>query len=659
MLTMKSKIKEVYSNPIGHDAIAQLLRQLGVGEGWITNPVIGNLRLRTLAFLSRFTVPQDFFDALLTLLNTDADDKSDAISRAGGNEMLATDEARTPQWWKEAVFYQIYPQSFKDSNGDGIGDLCGIIEKLDYLQSLGVNALWLSPIYDSPNDDNGYDIRDYRAIMKQFGTMNDFDELLTQVHARGMRLIMDLVVNHTSDEHRWFKEALANSASKYRDYYFFRPLDAKNSKPFNNWLSFFSGSAWNFYPEQGTQALHLFSKKQMDLNWDNPEVRSDITTMVNWWLDKGIDGFRMDVINYISKREGLPDGNDTIHDVMGYKGIEHYFYGPHLNEYLRELHEKAFAPHRAFSVGETPGIGMRTGELLTAQSRGELDMVFSFDQLETPGHTRFDDYSYDLNYLKKYFIEWQSDYSPECWMSLFYENHDNPRMVSKVNPDPSLRAPLAKLLATLQLTLKGTPFIFQGQELGSINQEFRSIADVRDIESINLFHELVDGGATESDAFATVLAGSRDHARVPMEWDETAANGGFTDAGVTPWIAPMHSESARKWSAAAQASQPDSVLNYYRELIELRGEHKEALVYGKVHFVHEKTKNYFAYYRVAQGEVFFVEANLSDGVLRAPKNPLAQDRFDGVVATYPVSSVDVIGERVLRPYETRIYRVSA
>lgn len=652
MLTMRSRIKDVYANPIGHDALAQLLRQVGVGEAWITNPIVGNLRLRMVALLAKKFVPGDFFDALLTLLNTDSDDAS--LTSSSDAPPIALQCPITPQWWKEAVFYQIYPQSFKDSNDDGIGDLKGIIEKLDYLQSLGVTALWLSPIYDSPNDDNGYDIRDYRAIMTQFGTMEDFDALLSQVHARGMRLIMDLVVNHTSDEHAWFKEALADPASKYRDYYFFKPLDAAHPVPFNNWLSFFSGSAWNYYPEQGVQALHLFSKKQMDLNWDNPEVRADITDMVNWWLDKGIDGFRMDVINYISKREELPDGDETIHEVMGYRGIEHYFYGPHLNQYLRELHENAFAPHNAFSVGETPGIGMRAGQLLTAHSRGELDMVFSFDQLETPGHTRFDDYRYDLNYLKKYFIEWQTGYSSDCWMSLFYENHDNPRMVSKVNPDPAVRAPLAKLLATLQMTLKGTPFIFQGQELGAVNQEFRSIADLRDVESINLYHELVESGMSESEAFAKVLAGSRDHARVPVAWNE-GENAGFTGSAVSPWILPMGSEPG--WSAQSQSTRSDSVLAYYRELIAVRKSHKSALVYGRTHFVHERTKNYLAYYRIAQDEVFFVEANLSESALTAPKATVSDERLELVLGNYP-AQVSTGDNRTFLPYEARMYRVA-
>ncbi|MCI1984039.1 MAG: alpha-glucosidase [Bifidobacteriaceae bacterium] len=645
-LTLSSTIKEVYANPIGHDALSQLLRQVGIGEKMLTNPVVGNLRLRTVRFLARPVLPPEFFDALLTLLNTDAEDTYEAPSESSAAH----------EWWQEAVFYQIYPRSFKDSNGDGIGDLRGIIEKLDYLQKLGVTALWLSPIYDSPNDDNGYDIRDYRKILAEFGTMDDFDLLLREAHARGMRLIMDLVVNHTSDEHSWFREALANPSSKYRDYYFFRPLDRENPRPFNNWLSFFSGSAWKFFPGKSVQALHLFSKKQMDLNWDNPQVRHDVTAMVNWWLDKGIDGFRMDVINYISKREGLPDGDETIHSIMGYRGVEHYFYGPRLNEYLRELHAHAFAPHGAFSVGETPGIGARTGQLLAAHSRNELDMIFSFDQLETPGHTRFEDYRYDLNYLKRYLIDGQrttADTRDDYWPSLFYENHDNPRMVSKVNPDPAVRAPLAKLLATLQLTMKGTPFIFQGQELGAVNQKFSSVDDFRDIESINLFHELVDGGESEKAAFAKVLAGSRDHARVPMVWN-TEKNGGFADSEATPWI--LGDGDTGGWSAEEQTGESDSVLEYYRSLIALRRKHTDSLVYGKFHVVHEKKKNYFAYYRIARDEVFFVECNLSDRDLTAPAKTVSSLRCEFLMGNYP-DAENGKGENPLKPYEARVYRI--
>ena len=440
-LTLESKVKDLYETVIGHDALAKVLLQLNISEKAITNPIVGSLKLKTLASLTKKQLGPEFFDALLHLVNTELEQPP--IKR--GNI--------TPKWWKEAVFYQIYPRSFYDTNDDGIGDLRGIIEKLDYLKELGVTALWLSPIYDSPNDDNGYDIRDYQKIMKEFGTMEDFDELLEKAHERDMKLIMDLVVNHTSDEHLWFQKALNEPESKYRNYYHFRKDDGTKNYP-NNWTSFFSGPAWNYYEEQDLWALHLFSKKQMDLNWDNPDVREDVINMINWWLDKGVDGFRMDVINYISKEEGLPEGNKMIGDLMGYPGIERYYYGPHLHEYFKEIQEKAFGPHNAFSVGETPGLGMKMARMVTAEERKELDMVFSFDHLETPGHIRMEDYKYDLNYYRDYMIDWMENYGDNCWMSIFYNNHDNPRMISKITEIKEHHQQLAILLAVMQMTLK-------------------------------------------------------------------------------------------------------------------------------------------------------------------------------------------------------------
>lgn len=627
MLTMNSRLKELYANPVGHDALSKILLQLDKSEKWLTNPIVGNLKLKTLAKFAGNRVDKSFFEVLLRLLNSEKD-----LPHADSGKIR-------PAWWKEAVFYQIYPRSFKDSNGDGIGDLGGIIEKLDYLQDLGVTALWLSPIYDSPNDDNGYDIRDYQAIMSEFGTMADFDCLLSELYQRGMRLIMDLVVNHTSDEHPWFVEALSNPDSKYRDYYFFRK--SPENQPPNNWLSFFSGSAWNYYPNQEVWALHLFSKKQMDLNWDNPDVRKDITNMVNWWLDKGIDGFRLDVINYISKTEGLPEGNPMIHELMGYRGIENYFYGPHLHTYLNELKENAFLPHQAFSVGETPGVGMEMSKLLTADYRRELDMVFSFDQLETPGHVRFDDYRYDLNYLKTYLMDWMNNYPASCWMSLFYENHDNPRMISKVNPDSKYREVLAKLLATVQFSLKGTPFVFQGQEIGMVNQKFSSINQLRDVETLNLYQESCEKMPAE-DALAKVLAGSRDHARTPMQWNKEKF-GGFTTG--TPWI--IGDDDYLTYNVEQEQSDENSIYHFYKKLIALRKQ-EFTLVYGDVEFVNSKEKNYFAYYRKWHGTVYFVECNLGT-------SPKKRSRI-GQNGRLILSNVSKQEEQ-MAAYETAIYQI--
>jgi len=369
--TLKSKIKDVWKNPVGHDVLAKILLQLNLPSILITNPLVSFLSLGQVKALSRGRLSEGFFESLIGLL-----------SSVESPSTKQTEQSPNETWWKEAVFYQIYPRSFMDANGDGIGDLKGIIMKLDYLKTLGIDAIWLSPIYDSPNDDNGYDIRDYDKILEDFGTMEDFAALLEGVHRRGMKLIMDLVVNHTSDEHAWFQKALNDPSSPYRDYYFLQ--SAVGNTPPNNWTSFFSGSAWNLYEKQKLWGLHLFSKKQMDLNWENPDLREDVYAMIRRWLDRGVDGFRMDVINYISKQPGLPPGDETVGTMMGYCGIEHYFYGPKLHQYLREIREKAFAPYSAFSVGETPGIGMEMSKQLTGANRGELDMVFSFDHLETP-----------------------------------------------------------------------------------------------------------------------------------------------------------------------------------------------------------------------------------------------------------------------------------
>lgn len=626
-LTVNSKIKDIYANPVGHDALAKILLQMGKSEKWLTNPLVANLKLKALAKIAGKQIEPEFFDTLLRLLNSEKD-----IPRTTGG-------AIKEQWWKQAIFYQIYPRSFKDSNNDGIGDLGGVIEKLDYLKELGIDAIWLSPIYDSPNDDNGYDIRNYYAIMQEFGTMEEFDKLLNEIHMRGMRLIMDLVVNHTSDEHEWFVKGLNNPESNYRDYYFFK--ESPSNQPPNNWLSFFSGSAWNYYEQQKIWALHLFSKKQMDLNWDNSDVRKDIAEMVRWWLEKGVDGFRLDVVNYISKTPGLPDGDKTIHELMGYRGIENYFYGPNLHKYLNELKVNAFLPYNAFSVGETPGVGLEMSKLLTADYRNELDMIFSFDHLETPGHVRFDEYQYDLNYLKEYLMTWMNEYPNSCWTSLFYDNHDNPRMVSKVNENPRYRVQLAKLLAVIQLTLKGTPFIFQGQEIGMVNQKFTSIEEMRDVESINLYHELMKT-MPEKEAFAKVMAGSRDHARTPMQWN-TRDFAGFST--VKPWL--VGDDDYKEWNVENQLADEESILNFYKKAIQLRKKFS-SLVYGEVEFLAPKEKDYFAYYRKRGGDVFFIECNLSEN---KKQSMIDTKNFALVLNNY-------LGESdLLRAYETRVYLV--
>ncbi len=612
ILTMDSRIKELYATPVGHDIIYKVLLQLNVPEKVVTNPLIGNLKLGAIARLTKKNLGEGFFDALLTLINSEPDEP------ASGKGPI------TRKWWKEAVFYQIYPRSFYDANGDGVGDLRGIIEKLDYLQDLGIDALWLSPIYDSPMDDNGYDIRDYRRILKDFGTMEDFDELLRKVHERGMHLIMDLVVNHTSDEHAWFQKALEDKDSKYRNYYFFRESDGTGKAP-NNWTSFFAGSAWNYYEEQEAWALHLFSKKQMDLNWDNKAVRKDVIEMINWWLDKGVDGFRMDVINYISKTPGLPQGNTVIGNMMGYPGIEQYYYGPNLHKYLKEIHEKAFAPHDAFSVGETPGLGMKMCQLVTGEERHELDMVFSFDHLETPGHVRFDDYEYDLNYLRDYLIDWMLHYGNQCWMSLFYNNHDNPRMVSKISKDAGYHVAIEKLLAVLQFTLKGTPFVFQGDEMGLTNYDFASIEEINDVEARGYFKELSKQFG-EQKAFDIILSGTREHTRVLLPWNE----------------------ALKDMKASMQKEINTEITEVYKQLISLR-KSETALIYGDFRVLNQK-KNRFVYKRSLKGKEFIIDCNLSKQNVHAYN----VGEQSGYKLVFPAGEV-LNGTQTLNAYEARIW----
>lgn len=593
MITYNSTLNEVYNTAVGHDAIAKLLLQLGIDEDVFKK--LGWVKLKHLKLLTKSKVDSSFYKALTDLINIENDKVEPSIS------------AIEPTWWKEATIYQIYPRTFCDSNGDGIGDIPGIISKLDYLQDLGVKALWLSPIYDSPNDDNGYDIRDYYKIMDEFGTMKDFDKLLDELHKRDMKLIMDLVVNHTSDEHKWFKEALKNPDSPYRQYYYIREGvevrkaqieraksgeeinydDIMNNKiPPNNWVSFFSGSAWNYYEKEDVWALHLFSKKQMDLNWECEAMRRDIYDMINFWLDKGVDGFRMDVINYISKAPGLPDGDTTIGELMGFMGVEKYYYGPRLNEFLHEIYENTFKKYDAFSVGETPGLGMEQARLLTATEREELNMIFSFDHLETPGHTRFDDYEYDLNYYRDYMIDWILNYGNQCYMSIFYNNHDNPKMVSKITKNKRYEEAVMKLLAVMQFTLKGTPFVYQGDEMGLTNYNFTSMDEITDVESKNYYAEHLAKGEDEDKVWKTILSATREHGRVLLPWNEKLPS----------------------YHANVQQKPREEITNLYKMLIELRNAHK-VFAYGGFEVL-DSSEDRFVYKRSLEDEVYIIDCNL-------------------------------------------------
>ena len=539
------------------------------------------------------------------------------------------------KWWKEAVAYQIYPMSFCDSNGDGIGDLNGIYSKLDYLKKLGVDIVWLSPIYDSPNDDNGYDIRDYRKIHADYGTMEDFDRLLEGVHARGMKLIMDMVLNHTSDEHPWFQAALKDPTSKYKDYYIWRKGKADGTPP-NNWQSFFSEPAWNYYPELDEWALHLFSRKQMDLNWENPELREEVYDMLNWWMDKGVDGFRLDVINLISKFEGLPDGEEGF-----ITGIENYVYGPHLHEYLQELNRRVFSLHDSYTVGEGCGLGAATQVSMTLASRKELNTTFCFSHFDTPGHSKYSTYRYDLNYLKDYIMKTQGTQDADNWLTLVFENHDQPRFLSKITREPGEIEPAAKLVALLEMTLCGTTFIYEGQELGMRFVEFKHASEFRDVEAINMYKKLLSEGKTEEEAFRFVAPGTRDQTRAPMQWTSDA-NGGFTTG--TPWL--RLNDNFDTVNAADEEKDPDSILNFYRAAISQRKQNK-TLVYGDFVPVCPEQKDFFGYTREDADGKYYVEINLSAHELERPVE------MNGTLLLGSYGTA----EKALRPFEANLYRL--
>lgn len=480
--------------------------------------------------------------------------------------------AGEPPWWTSAVVYQVYPRSFQDSDGDGIGDLPGIERRLDHLVALGVDVVWLSPVYRSPQDDNGYDISDYQDIDPMFGTLEDFDRLLAAAHDRGLRVVMDLVVNHSSDEHAWFRESRSSRTDARRDWYWWRPAregmepGTPGAEP-NNWRSFFGGPAWEYDEATGEYYLHLFSRKQPDLNWENPDVRRAVHDMMTWWLDRGVDGFRMDVINLISKVPGLPDGE--VHYGAYGDGSPFYTSGPRVHEFLQEMHREVFAgrPEKLLTVGETPGVTIEDGVLFTDPERHEVDMVFQFEHVGIDhGSSKWDVKPLRLTDLKATFGRWQVGLAERGWNSLYWNNHDQPRIVSRFGDDGEHRVASAKALALLLHLHRGTPYVYQGEELGMTNAGFTSIDQYQDIESLGHFHELVDAGvATEEQMLVALRAMSRDNARTPVQWD-ASEHAGFTTG--TPWLAvnPNHVTI----NAEAERADDGSVFHFYRRLVALR-----------------------------------------------------------------------------------------
>ena len=508
------------------------------------------------------------------------------------------------KWWKEAVVYQIYPRSFKDSNGDGIGDLNGIREKLDYLKELGIGVIWLSTVYQSPGDDNGYDISDYREIMKEFGTMQNFDEMLQEAHEKGIRIIMDLVVNHTSDEHKWFVESRKSKENPYRNYYIWK--EGKEGLPPNNWGSCFGGSAWKYDEETNMYYLHLFSAKQPDLNWDNETVRNEVFDMMDWWCKKGIDGFRMDVISMISKVPGLPDGQ--VKDGLYGDFSPYSIHGPRVHEYLKEMNRCVLSRYDLMTVGETAGVTVEAAKKYAGETEGELDMVFQFEHVEGDGEIgKWTDQKPDLLRLKGILNRWQTELEDCVWNSLFWGNHDQPRSVSRFGDDsPAYRVLSAKMLAICLHMMKGTPYIYQGEELGMTNFPFEEMSQFRDIESINAYEELVGAGLVNPEKMMSYLRfKSRDNARTPMQWDAGRYAGFGTGA---PWIAV--NPNYKEINAQAEMSDETSVFHCYKRLIQLRKEH-DVIVYGSYEPLMEEDTKVFAYIRRWKEEKLLVLCNFT------------------------------------------------
>jgi oligo-1,6-glucosidase len=546
------------------------------------------------------------------------------------------------QWWKKSVVYQIYPRSFMDSNGDGIGDLQGIIQKLDYLKLLGVDVIWLSPVYDSPNDDNGYDIRNYQAIMNEFGNMDDFDKLLKEIHKRDMKLIMDLVVNHTSDEHDWFVESKKSKDNPYRDYYIWR------EKP-NNWGSVFGGSAWEYDEKTNEYYLHLFSKKQPDLNWENSKLREEVYQMMKFWLDKGIDGFRMDVINFISKHPEFPDGAKGEGQAFG-DGSRYFMNGPRIHEFLHEMNQEVLSNYSAMTVGEMPGASPDDAITYTDPDRKEVNMIFTFEHMDldsAPGG-KWNLKPLHLPDLKENLAKWQTALHNKGWNSLYWNNHDQPRIVSRFGDDQNYRVESAKMLAACLHFMQGTPYIYQGEEIGMTNVKFDSLEDYRDIETMNMYKERTTLGYSHEEIMKSIYVKGRDNARTPMQWDDTA-NGGFTTG--TPWIKvnPRYDEI----NVQAAIEDQQSIFYFYQKLIALRKKF-DIIIEGDFKLLLKESKEIFAYERNWKEEQLLVLCNFSSSEVVIEDEELLTKMHDFQLV---ISNYETGNKSILRPYEAVVLKV--
>jgi len=544
-------------------------------------------------------------------------------------------------WWKEGVVYQIYPRSFKDSSGNGIGDLYGIIEKLDYIKSLGVNMIWICPIYSSPNDDNGYDISDYRKISEEFGGIKAFDILLKEMHKRDLKLIMDLVANHSSDEHKWFQESKKGESNPYHDYYIWKRGDF--DVPPNNWLSVFSGSAWQWDSNLNKYYLHLFTKKQPDLNWENPKVRDEIYDVLNFWFSKGVDGFRMDVISFISKRLDFPPAKEgaTLSDMM--ENI--YANGPRIHEFLKEMNKKVLSKYDIVTVGEGPGVNLKTGLKYVDENEKELDMVFHFDhlQIDFGPEGKFDPQTVDFIQFKKVFSDWDLYLKNKGWNSIFLGNHDFSRIVSRFGNDKKYRNQSAKLLATLLMTLRGTPYVYQGDEIGMTNIKYPSIDYYDDIETRNAWKEAEEQGKDMDIFLKAVHRQSRDNARTPLQWDNSRF-AGFSNT--KPWIDV--NENYNKINVELQQNDSDSILNYYKEIIRIRKKYS-TLIYGDFLDLDPGNERLYIYKRWDKQKTFIIVLNFSDDEAQCDIHNFDSMRL--VISNYKKS----VYTKSVDPWEARVY----
>ncbi|HSQ87869.1 alpha-glucosidase [Romboutsia sp.] len=550
------------------------------------------------------------------------------------------------KWWKEAVAYQIYPRSFMDYNNDGIGDLKGVISKLDYLKDLGIDVIWICPMYKSPNDDNGYDISDYQDIMDDFGDMNDFDKLLSEVHKRGMKLIIDLVINHTSDEHPWFIESKSSKDNPKRDWYIWR--EGKEYKEPNNWESIFKGSAWEYDENTEEYFLHLFSKKQPDLNWKNEDMRNEVYNMMNWWLDKGIDGFRVDAISHINKEEGLldienPDNLKYVPSFSKHMNVDG------IHDYLKEIKENTFDKYDIMTVGEANGVKAEEADLWVGEENGKFNMLFQFEHLDLWNCDNGK--SFNVRNLKKVWNKWQTNLATSGWNALYIENHDVTRIVSSWGNDKEYLKESSKALGLVYFMHKGTPFIYQGQEIGMTDVKYNDINEYNDVRTKNEYNELIQLGIDCKEALEAVALSSRDNTRTPMQWNRSL-NGGFSKG--QPWI--KVNPNYVNINVESQLSDENSILNFYKKMIKIRKK-SECLVYGDYKLILEEDEKIFAYERVLGDEKFLVICNLSSDETNYEYKKLNLKYNNLVLSNYEVNSHDDLTQLKLKPWEARLYKI--